>query len=146
VAVTHWRDERKAIEAHFNTGWAGATTIQWENVEPAEVLTSAHVALSIRRGEGQQVSLGDSPDLRFVGVVAVQIFGPSGQGPAPVELLADKAAGIFMGTNGKRLQIASGSEGLITFGIPSVSETKKSGGFWTLTVMVPFTRDQRITQ
>ncbi len=148
MAVTQLRDERKAIEAMFNTAWAfsGATPIKWENVESPELLTQDHVALSIRRAGGEQISLGSSPEHRYYGIVFIQVFSRSGLGVEAVEAYADFATAAFIQSDGRQKQISSGSTGRITFGLPEVDdEPRMSGGFYTLTVAVPFHRDQTLS-
>jgi hypothetical protein len=145
--VTHWRDERKAIEADFEAGWDEYTPIQRENVVYTPTLTAPYVALSIRRAdEAEQISLGSSPEHRYFGVVYVQCFSLGNRGPAVAEALADRACGIFMQSDGRRRQITSGSYGRITYGVPVISDTKMTGGYWAVTVAVPYHRDQTFSQ
>lgn len=136
-------DERKAIETRFSDAWGATTPIKYENVPTAEPLTAPWVALSIFPGEGFQVSLGDNPLHRFVGVIVVRILVPEAQGLATAEAYADQAAAVFLdSTTGKPVSFASGSGGLIHCRTPKKELAGPTGGFFMYNVSVPFIRNQ----
>ena len=86
-----------AIRAHFNTGWAGATSIAWPDVSftpPADTW----VRFAMKNNDSYQASIGSpsSNMFRRKGVVFIQVFQPEGIGSTDARAKADLAADIFI--------------------------------------------------
>lgn len=89
---------RKEIQALFNTGWAGATPVSFDNdgFVPGNV---PYVRVAIIFNSGELASLGavNQRTFRAFGIVAVQVFTLSGTTASANDLLAQAAADIFKG-------------------------------------------------
>lgn len=72
-------EARQAIFAQFNTAWAGATPIAWDNLD-YKPNGSEFVRLTVKHNLGSQESLGGIGGrvYRKLGLIFVQIFTPLG--------------------------------------------------------------------
>lgn len=129
-------NERAAIESRFAANWT-TTRIKYENTQFEQPKT-AWVALFILNGDGQQISLGLSPNPlhRYVGVIMVQIFLPESSGTQTGRAYADTIASVF-----RRAQFSNGSSGTITCRTPSISPGNLRDGWFQINVTCPFQRD-----
>lgn len=135
-----YESERAAIEGRWDTEWVSGspssarTPTAYENVPYEPTLGTSWVRLSILNGEALQISTGDpgNNQHRHVGVIAIQIFTPAGQGTNAGRALADLAAAVF------RNQRFSG----LYAKVPYISGTSNDGPWHQTNVTVPFWRDE----
>jgi len=131
-------DERRAIEGRFSANYS-ATPIQYENVPLNEQVTDAWVALFIRHGDSEQVSIGDNPWFRDVSVIMLQMFNPKNKGTARLKQLADLIVPIW-----RRAEFSLDDSGLIRCRAPSVVEVGVQGDWFQANVEVPYIRDEQV--
>lgn len=84
--------EKEDIEKFFNDNW-NATPIVFENGMSMEA--GEWVRLTIRHVNARQVSMGDNPTFRHVGMVFVQIYTKTNIGSGRAIQLADLVDGLF---------------------------------------------------
>lgn len=103
---------RQAIEAAFDTAWAGTTAIKWENVdftEPADEFVSFQLVPQ----NVEQISISATPTMREDGVIRVTIHVRPSIGTARTEALADLVAAAL-----QRASLPSGVECYATSRLP----------------------------
>ena len=132
-------DERNSLESRFNTQWATYTTsadvpIAWDNVEYAPVTGTTFIRFSVYPGDAYQVSLGDRPLHRVVGIIDIGIFVPQGQGTETARDLADIAAEIFRNWQDTTNKIRCRS--------PYLTRIGEEEGWFQMNVTVPYIRDE----
>ena len=133
--------ERQTIESRFNTQWAAATPIAWDNVEYVPTPGTAFVAISILNADAFQASIGGIGGYgqlhRFNGIININIFTPEGTGTATARGYADTAAAIFRSWSSS---IATSQK--ITCRSPYITSIGEKEGWYQLNVTVPFFRDE----
>ncbi len=126
-----------AIQDRFETLVATPESLatEYDNSPPVAKKTSELWArLSVRPGEGRQVSTGagtSSRTFRIPGVAIVQIFVAVTTGMQVAQDLADKVRVAFQGVS------AAG----VLYRFPSQTNAGRSGGFWQVNVTIPFQAD-----
>jgi hypothetical protein len=136
--MSGYADERQAIEARMASGF---TTIpcRYENAPFREMVT-AYCALFIRTGEGNQVTLGSTPQLhRWTGLIIVQIFVPEDTGTQAARGYADAIADVF-----RRQEFSAGASGLIRCRTPRIEPAGTRDGWYQLNVVTPYIRDKTV--
>lgn len=135
--------ERSAIETHFATEWL-ALYPSWDFTKNGQVGFDSQeftpkpegesVLLTILSGDASQESFGSpgSNLVRHVGLIAVQIFTPSGQGSDAIREIADNVRSVFQN---KTL-------GNVKTKISSVQSRQQDHPFLVWTVATPFRRDE----
>lgn len=132
-----YASERAAIEDRWKTLWVdGAsprTETAYENV-PIEEPDTSWVRLTIKNGEGRQISAGDPGNNthRYVGVIVIQIFTPAAEGTNAGRVLADHAADVFR-------NVAFGG---VQTKVPHVAGSQSGDKWHQYNVTVPFWRDE----
>src|SRR5262245_41643780 len=101
-------DAQKAIEARFQTAWAGQTAVKYEGQPFIAPRNSHWVALHVLEGEGGQRSLNSPFLFLYPGQIVVQIFAPQEAGTQTSLGYADEVDEIF-----RRAEFAAG-DALIT--------------------------------
>ena len=134
-----FNDERQSLESRFNTQWATYTTsadvpIAWDNVEYTPVTGTTFVRFSVFPGDAYQVSLGNRPLHRVVGIIDIGIFVPQGQGTKNAKDLADIAAEIFRNWQDTTNKIRCRS--------PYLTQIGEEEGWFQVNVTVPYIRDE----
>ena len=132
-------DERQLLESRFNTRWATYSTssgvpIAWDNVEYAPTAGTTFVRFSVYPGDAYQVSLGERPTHRVVGIIDIGIFVPQGQGTENARDLADIAAEIFRNWQDTATKIRCRS--------PYLTRIGEEEGWFQMIVTVPYIRDE----
>lgn len=131
-----WQAEASDIESRFETNWGSTTDISWDNVEYEPSEDSSWVEFTILDGESNQVSLGDSPLHRNVGVININIYAPLDTGTGSARALADQAATIFRSVQFSNILCRSPS-------ITRIGNVKRESGSWyQYNVTVPFQKDE----
>lgn len=129
-----------AIRQKFNTDWAAATPIWWENTPPAFDINAASswVAFEIVANGANQQSMGvPSGNLyRHSGTIYAHIFTPIANGPVPGETLADTFGRIFQGKT---------FSGVVCYAPRLLAgyqqQVLDKGEFWKHTIAVPYDSD-----
>ncbi|MDH3579975.1 MAG: DUF4128 domain-containing protein [Hyphomicrobiales bacterium] len=126
--------EYDAIEARFDTQWAGATPVGYSGQEFTPTAAGNSVRLTVMSGGADQMSAGDPGNnvVRHVGLIVIEIFVPGGDGEVAVRPLADNAMDIF------RNQIFGG----VRCRVPYVSAHREEPPFLIWNVICPFERDE----
>lgn len=124
--------ERQTIETRFNTQWASASPIAWDNVSYTPTTGTSWVRFSILSGAAFQASLETTPKYRHTGIIDIGIFTPEDGGTQTARTLADTAAAVFRGW----------SSGGIVCRAPYITRIGQSDGWYQLNVTVPFYRDE----
>ena len=134
--------ERKAIEERFLTQWAlstkSAVVTLFENSAISPPTEEPFVALYIRSGAGQQISLGSSPLDRYDGLIIVQVFVPEETGTQEAREIADVVETIF-----KRQSFSSGAGGLIRCRLAALDPMGNKAGWLQSNVSIPYQRDEQ---
>ena len=131
-------DENTAIRTLFNTGWAGATPVAYENEKFVPEANVTFAKLMVRPDNASQIELGDSNGVHFrhPGLIFVMIFSPPDQGNAAALTLADQAAAIF------RRQSSTFTDGRILYRAPTVEPIGiTEEGYFHVNVVIPYIRD-----
>lgn len=127
-----FNQERQLIETRFATQWDERTPVDYANVAftpPALTDPLPYWArLTVRSGEGSQITLGENPEHRYVGLIYVQLFGPKNRGTKALRDYATIVAGIFT---------RYVEEGLIcrTSYLQEIGETE---GWYQINVVTPY--------
>lgn len=122
---------REALYQAFNTAWAGATPIVFENEDYTET-EAAFVRFSMRNEEAGQNSLGASGNRSFErsGRIFVQIFTPVNEdGMVPADTHAEAARTVLEGVT---------IGGVHIYGVSTREVGPEGKWFYTL-VEAPFT-------
>ena len=90
-----YEDANAAIESRFNTNWATATPIKFDNVAYEPTAGTTYVELQIHWDKSKQVSLEKTPLHRAWGIISVNIYTALNTGTKTAEQKADTAATIF---------------------------------------------------
>jgi hypothetical protein len=131
------------IRTTFETAWATAQpTIPLYHIDeepPIEdIQNSTYVRLSITFGDGNQVAMGGGTTgrrVRTVGIAAVQVFQPNGQGDGQLYRLADSIASVW------QVSTIAG----IVFRATSAQAIQRDGSWVMLPVFTPFQADEYVT-
>lgn len=127
--------ERTAIESRLQANWS-TTPIKYEWA-PFQETHAPYIALFIRNGERNQITLGGNPTVRSISLVIVQIFVPAEQGTSLAKTYADSIAAIF-----DRVQLMTGDSNLISFQTASAEAVGEVDGWAQVNVTIPFSRDE----
>ena len=129
--------ESNALRAQFETTWAAATVIAWENAEFNPPDNASWVRFTTQHSTAFQASMGDPGNnfIRHPGVVTVMIFSPLNRGDKAALELADNAAAVFRGYQ---------SAGVYFRSPPSIRRVGVDGKWYHINVVCPFERDTRL--
>ena len=130
-----WASERKAIESRLATNWA-TTPIRYENV-PFQETRDPFIALVIRNGERQQVTLGASPTIRTISIIGINIFVPHESGLSVARTYADTIAAIF-----DRVQFMTDDNNLISCQTATAQSVDAGDGWAQVSLTIPYSRDE----
>lgn len=134
--MSGFADERRAIEERMAANFT-AIPCRYENA-PFQDLKTPYCALWVRRGEGRQITLGDTPQLqRWVGVIMVQVFVPVDTGTQAALQHADSIAAVF-----NRAEFSVANSGLIRCRVASLETVGDRNGWHQVNVTVPYQRDK----
>ncbi len=130
-------DENTAIRTIFNTGWAGATPIAYENEKFTPPDDAAYVSLVVRPDDAFQHEIGATKvTFRQPGLIFVMIFSPPDGGNKAALVLADLAADTF------RRQSSMFTDGRILYRAPSIKPIGITDeGYFHVNVVIPYIRD-----
>lgn len=130
-------EENTEIRTLFNTGWAGATPVAYENERFTPPADASFVKLFVKPDDAFQHEIGSTQvTFRQPGLIFVMIFSPSDKGNNAALTLADKAAVIF------RRQSSSFTDGRILYRAPSIKAIGITDeGYFHVNVVIPYIRD-----
>lgn len=130
-------EENTAIRTLFNTGWAGATPIAYENEVFTPPANASFVKLFVKPDTAFQYEIGSTKvTFRHPGLIFVMIFSPPDQGNAASLVLADNADAIF------RRQSSSFTDGRILYRTPTITPIGiTDDGYFHVNVVIPYIRD-----
>lgn len=130
-------EENTAIRTLFNTGWAGATPVAYENEKFTPPTDAAYASLIVRPDSAFQHEMGSTQvTFRHPGLIFIMIFSPPDQGNAAGIALADAAADIF------RRQSSTFTDGRILYRAPSITPIGITDeGYFHINVVIPYIRD-----
>ncbi len=128
-----WGSERKAVQARLADNWT-TTVIKFENV-PLKKTYDKYIALFIRHGERDQLTLGSDPTVRSTSLVIIQIFVPKDTGTDLAKAYADTLAALF-----DRIQLIDEESNLLSFETADIEEVGEDGAWYQVNVTVPYTR------
>ena len=131
--------EQTLIEQYLMDSWvigsSPRTKIQWEDIDVKPGDGESWLQVNILNGEEAQRSVGapGTNIVRGVGVLAVRVNVPPGQGSKPFRALADILMGLFRNRELENIR----------FMVPYVSGGFRTVGQYSVwTIMCPFTRDE----
>lgn len=129
--------ENTAIRTLFNTGWAGATPVAYENEAFTPPADAPYVSLSIKPDDAFQHEMGSTQvTFRHPGLIFVMVFAPPDRGNNAALVLADNAAEIF------RRQSSTIVDGRILYRAPSIQPIGLTDeGWFHVNVVIPYIRD-----
>jgi hypothetical protein len=134
--MSGFADERQAIEARLAANFS-AIPIRYENA-PFQEMATAYCAVFVRRGAGNQITLGPAPQLnRWAGLIIVQVFVPEDTGTQTIAGYCDSIADVF-----RRQEFSVGASGLIRCRVPNVTTVGTRDGWFQMNVEVPYIRDK----
>jgi hypothetical protein len=123
--------ERAAFEQRMANNWS-TTDIWFDNVPYKPTSGTSYVRFSILPGESQQTTIGGSANIhRNVGILDISIFTPEQQGTKVGKQYADTIAAIFRDVTFSNITCRS----------PYITDNGISGGWYHLTLTVPYWRD-----
>jgi len=130
-------EENTAIRTLFNTGWAGATEVAYENEPFTPPKNASFVKLFVKPDLAFQHEIGSTKvTFRHPGLIFVMIFSPPDQGNAATFALADAADAIF------RRQTSSYTDGRILYRTPTITPIGITDeGYFHVNVVIPYIRD-----
>jgi hypothetical protein len=130
-------EENTAIRTLFNTGWAGATPVAYENEKFTPPDDASFVKLFIKPDDAFQHEIGSTQvTFRQPGLIFVMVFSPADKGNNAALTLADQAAVIF------RRQSSSFTDGRILYRAPSIKAIGITDeGYFHVNVVIPYIRD-----
>jgi len=130
-------DENTAIRTLFNTGWASATAIAYENEPFTPPKNASFVKLFIKPDDAFQHEIGSTKvTFRHPGLIFVMVFSPPDKGNAATLVLADNAAEIF------RRQSSTFTDGRILYRAPTITPIGiTEEGYFHVNVVIPYIRD-----
>ena len=132
-----------AIENKFNTAWASATSIRFDNV-PFTPPSTSWVSLDVIEGESITGSLGGTVKLRrTVGTVVVGMYTPVGAGSKAARTYADSVKLIFRDLQISGITFKEGTAkrlGEVYFA--SAGATSGTAQWYQMVVAVPFHYDE----
>ena len=130
-------DENTAIRTLFNTGWASATEIAYENEPFTPPKDASFVKLFIKPDDAFQHEIGSTKvTFRHPGLIFVMVFSPPDEGNAATLVLADNAAEIF------RRQSSTFTDGRILYRAPTITPIGiTDDGYFHVNVVIPYIRD-----
>ena len=130
-------DENTAIRTLFNTGWASATPVAFENEEFTPPDEGSYASFVIRPDDASQYEIGSTKvTFRAPGLIFVMIFSPPDEGNAATLALADTAAAIF------RRQSSTFTDGRILYRAPTIKPIGITDeGYFHVNVVIPYIRD-----
>jgi hypothetical protein len=122
-----------SLVAHFNTQWANATPIAWDNVTFNATNVPEYVNFTVLPNKQFQASMGSPTSNRYrqQGMITVRIFTVLNRGAKRAMQLADQVAAIF------RSKTIAG----IVFSAPSITVVGQSDGVYQVNVAVAFYND-----
>ncbi len=134
-------EERKAIQTRFDTAWGAGPyatiSVAYENVDFDPPVNAAYVALYIRPGSGDQISLGSGEQWsRYIGVILFSIYVPANSGQKQANDIAEFIALIF-----QKQQFTAGAKSSIVCDIPSITVIGKEANLFRTDLSIPFQRD-----
>jgi len=92
-----YTDQNSAIRSRFNTNWASATPVKYDNADFTPPANSAFVALEIHNADENPVSIGNGVLYRSSGIISINIYVPINTGTKTLNGYCDTAAAIFRG-------------------------------------------------
>lgn len=122
-----YAQEKKDIEEYFLLNWT-ETPVVMENGESSE--SGDWVRLTIQHGDALQVSMGDNPAFRHIGVVYVEIFTATDAGSGRAVELADIADQLF-----RNLVLTN-----LRFKVPQVRKVPSETEWYKINVSTEFYR------
>lgn len=126
---------RKALEARAEAS-AGGLSLAFQNRAYTPVVGSPWGEVSIMWANPDNPTLGDGFN-REPGVLQINLHYPPNEGSAPIEAKAEAFRAAFP----RGLVISSGGVVIRVLGKPSLSPSRSSGGWHTLSVSVQFQAD-----
>lgn len=134
------------VENKFNTAWASATPIRFENVAFTPP-TTAWVSLVVKESDSAKITLGTAPQLRrTLGTVFIEVFTPLGTGANAARGYVDTIKSIFRDF---RLSGFSSYEGSVfvkgeTYYPGSGSTDPATAQWYQCVVSIPFKYDESL--
>ena len=131
--------ERKLIETYFKSQWDisvySGILVKYENVDFVYPENSEFVALYIKSGNADQITLGDDPIVRNAGLVDIQLFAPINTGTKTIKEIIDFLVLMF-----ERKQLFEGDV-YIVFSQAQVNEIGEQENYYQINVSFPFRKD-----
>jgi len=125
--------ERIAIENKFIASWATASGVAYSNGEYKPTAGTTFVELMVKPTDADQISLGNNPLHRHLGLISIAIKGAIGSGTGAYLVLADRAAKIF-----RNAAVFSN----ILCRTPKIEVVGEIDGWYQISVIVPYQRDE----
>lgn len=143
--MSHYQDERNAIEALIRAVLRDEDIPLVLENDPTPIAKGvAYISCAILAGDGSFASISSAPRRRYTGLVSVRIFVKERTGNQEGDRLLELTESAFVNPDtGTPLQVASGSNGLITFELPSPIPAETVAGFFCKGLRVPYYRDQQ---
>jgi len=128
-------DERVAIEKRLSDNWT-TTDIAFDNV-PYSPTSANYIALFILPASATQNEIqGTNSQIRYVGVITIQIFTATDIGSATALGYADTLSALF-----RNAQFNYGTSGTITTRQPQIQRVGVVSGRFQINLSVPYYRD-----
>ncbi|MBU0651175.1 DUF4128 domain-containing protein [bacterium] len=134
-----YETERKLIETYFKSEWDisvyAGVPVKYENVDFVYPENSEFVALYIKSGSADQITLGDEPIVRNAGLVDIQLFAPINTGTKTIKEIIDFLVLMF-----ERKQLSEGDV-YIVFNQAQINEIGEQENYYQINVSFPFRKD-----
>lgn len=124
---------RQAIEEYIEAQWADPPTLVWEasGIQPTPGTPWARI--TIRETDGDQITLGPQPVMRWRGRVYCDIFVPYRGGVGPAKVLGDDFRAVLERAEFGDIRCAGCTP----------QELGETDGWYRYQVSVPYYRDER---
>ena len=122
--------QKAALETYISMNLTGSNLV-FENQSQSNTVQE-WIRVNILNPDGNQISLGNNPYYRYIGLLIFQIFIKPNTGSGRAIEIADQITSLFRG------QKISG----MTFKPPVIDPVGESGGWYQLNVSTQFSREE----
>lgn len=122
--------EKIDLETHISTNLTGVALVFENQSQRNDALE--WVRVNILNADGKQISLGDNPYYRYIGLLIFQIFIKPNVGSGRAKQIADQITTMFRGIT---------LHGM-TFDPPTMDTVGESGGWFQINVSTKFSREE----
>ena len=137
--MTTFDSVRAAVQDRWLAQWIDGgparTPTAFENIEYEPVKDVSFARLTIRNGDGQQLTMGSNRSYRQRGLILIEIFTPAGKGTGESDRLVDAATIIFRGVT---------FGGITTFAPEVINNPTTEADWYKVDINFPYKWDEQL--